>query len=452
MKCYSNISSNISNYCDNNKKNNNNNDNHSDDSNNNNNNNYNDDSNNNNNNNYSDDSNNNNNNNYSDDNSNKSIKYIIAKLENEYKMQYYDIKKLLKFCLKVDDKYLIIHNIDNLDEKIVKQIFIYAERIKSGIPIQYLINEQDFMGQTFYVNKNVLIPQPDTEIVVQCAINKIKELIDRKVKAKNIITDNIIDKTIDKTTDNTDINTNDLIDENYTNVERTIRSKKIKILDLCTGSGAIGISIKKYFGESVDVTLSDISKEALDVAKLNAKNILITKKILNTKNISNTKKNLDSSEEILNSSEKNLNSSGKILSSSDKIEKNYPIENSNEAEYDVNFVQSDMFQNIKDNFDVIVSNPPYIRSKLIDELDEDVKNEPHIALDGGSDGLRFYKIIKSEINNFLNKDGYLILEIGYDQKEEVQKMFENSECIKDYAGNDRVIIWKRWYNVYFNKG
>lgn len=338
------------------------------------------------------------------------INYIIAKLENEYKMQYYDIKKLLKFCLKVDDKYLIIHNNDNLDEKIVKQIFTYAERIKSGIPIQYLINEQDFMGQTFYVNKNVLIPQPDTEIVVQCAINKIKELIDRKVKAKNIITDNIIDKTIDKTTDNTDINTNDLIDENYTNVERTIRKKKIKILDLCTGSGAIGISIKKYFGESVDVTLSDISKDALDVAKLNAKNILSTKKILN---------------------------------SSDKIEKNYPIENSNEAEYDVNFVQSDMFQNIKDNFDVIVSNPPYIRSKLIDELDEDVKNEPHIALDGGSDGLRFYKIIKSEINNFLNKDGYLILEIGYDQKEEVQKTFENSECIKDYAGNDRVIIWKR---------
>ena len=359
------------------------------------------------------------------------INYIIAKLENEYKMQYYDIKKLLKFCLKVDDKYLIIHNNDNLDEKIVKQIFIYAERIKSGIPIQYLINEQDFMGQTFYVNKNVLIPQPDTEIVVQCAINKINELIDTKVKAKNIITDNIIDKTIDKTTDKKDINANDLIDENYTNVKKTIRRKKIKILDLCTGSGAIGISIKKYFGESVDVTLSDISKDALDVAKLNAKNILSTKKILN------------SSEKFLNSSRKILNSSGKILNSSGKSEKNYPIEKSNEAEYDVNFVQSDMFQNIKDNFDVIVSNPPYIRSKLIDELDEDVKNEPHIALDGGSDGLRFYKIIKSEINNFLNKDGYLILEIGYDQKEEVQKMFKNSECIKDYAGNDRVIIWKR---------
>ena len=426
MKCYSNISSNISNYCDNNKKNNNNNDNYSNDSNNNNNNNYN------------DDSNNNNNNNYSDDNNNKSIKYIIAKLENEYKMQYYDIKKLLKFCLKVDDKYLIIHNNDNLDEKIVKQIFIYAERIKSGIPIQYLINEQDFMGQTFYVNKNVLIPQPDTEIVVQCAINKIKELIDRKEIATNITTDTT--DTTDKTDkiDKKDINTNDLIDEHYTNVKKTIRKKKIKILDLCTGSGAIGISIKKYFGESVDVTLSDISKEALDVAKLNAKSILSTKKILNSsgKILNSSEKILSSSGKILNSSERNLNSSG-------KIEKNYPIENSNEAEYDVYFVKSDMFRNIKDNFDVIVSNPPYIRSKLIDELDEDVKNEPHIALDGGSDGLRFYKIIKSEINNFLNKDGYLILEIGYDQKEEVQKMFENSECIKDYAGNDRVIIWKR---------
>ena len=69
------------------------------------------------------------------------INYIIAKLENEYKMQYYDIKKLLKSCLKVDDKYLIIHNNDNLDEKIVKQIFIYAERIKSGIPIHSRIRK-----------------------------------------------------------------------------------------------------------------------------------------------------------------------------------------------------------------------------------------------------------------------------------------------------------------------
>lgn len=346
---------------------------------------------------------NNNNNNYNNDNNNSNnkdiaIREVIANLENEYNMQYYDIKKLLKFCLKVDDTYLIIHNNDRIDEEIQKQIFFYANQIRTGVPIQYIINEQNFMGQTFFVNKNVLIPQPDTEVVVECAINKIKELIERKDIATNI------------TADKTAINTNNLIDENYTNVKEKIKNKKIKILDLCTGSGAIGISIKKYFGESVDVTLSDISNDALDVAKINANNILGTKKVLN---------------------------------SSGKIEKNSPIENRNKTGYEVNFVQSDMFQNIKDNFDVIVSNPPYIRSKLIDELDKDVKNEPHIALDGGSDGLKFYKIIKSEINNFLNKNGYLILEIGYDQKEEVQKMFKNSECIKDYAGNNRVIIWKR---------
>ena len=135
----------------------------------------------------------------------------------------------------------------------------------------------------------------------------------------------------------------------------------------------------------MDVTLSDISNSALDVAKINSKKIL----------------------------------------------------NNN-----VNIIQSDMFNNIKNSFDVIVSNPPYIKSKLIDKLDKDVKNEPHIALDGGNDGLKFYRIIKSEINNYLNKNGYLILEIGYDQKEEVQKMFKNSECINDLAGNNRVIIWK----------
>ena len=300
------------------------------------------------------------------------IKELIVKLENEYNMQYYDIKKLLKFCLKADDRYLIIHNNDKIDKGKQKQIFLYANEIKNGVPIQYVINEQDFMGQAFYVNENVLIPQPDTEVVVQCAINKIKELM----------------------------NTN--------NKNEPIKHNQIKVLDLCTGSGAIGISIKKYFGEYVNVTLSDISNKALDVAKINAK------RILDNQNV--TEQN-----------------------SSKKIIKN----NIFSIESNVNFFLFFMFQNVKGNFDIIVSNPLYIKSKLIDELDKDVKNEPHIALDGGSDGLKFYKIIKSEINHFLNKNGYLILEIGYDQKEDVQKMFENSKCIKDYAGNDRVIILRR---------
>ena len=232
-------------------------------------------------------------------------------------------------------------------------------QIKEGIPIQYITNEQSFMGNVFFVNDSVLIPQPDTEIVVQSAIEKINELIKENKKANQKIKVH---------------NTND----------------KINVLDLCTGSGAIGISIKKHYGEKVNVTLSDISNEALNVAKINSRRIL-----------------------------------------------------NDERDCKVQFVQSDMFNDIKGKFDVIVSNPPYIKSEMIDKLDKDVRNEPHIALDGGTDGLQYYKIIKSRIDNFLNENGYLILEIGYDQKEEIQEMFKNSNCIKDYAGNDRVIIWKR---------
>ena len=290
---------------------------------------------------------------------NFSLKELISTLENVYNMQYFDIKKLLKYCLKVDDKYLIIHNDEIINDSKKKKILKYAVQIKEGIPIQYITNEQSFMGNVFFVNDSVLIPQPDTEIVVQSAIEKINELIKENKKANQKIKVH---------------NTND----------------KINVLDLCTGSGAIGISIKKHYGEKVNVTLSDISNEALNVAKINSRRIL-----------------------------------------------------NDERDCKVQFVQSDMFNDIKGKFDVIVSNPPYIKSEMIDKLDKDVRNEPHIALDGGTDGLQYYKIIKSRIDNFLNENGYLILEIGYDQKEEIQEMFKNSNCIKDYAGNDRVIIWKR---------
>lgn len=291
---------------------------------------------------------------------NFSLKELISTLENVYNMQYFDIKKLLKFCLKVDDKYLIIHNDEIINDSKKNEILKYAVQIKEGIPIQYITNEQSFMGKVFFVNDSVLIPQPDTEIVVQSAIEKINELIKENKKANQKITK--------------EHNTND----------------KINVLDLCTGSGAIGISIKNHYGEKVNVTLSDISNEALNVAKINSRRIL-----------------------------------------------------NDERDCKVQFVQSDMFNDIKGKFDVIVSNPPYIKSEMIDKLDKDVRNEPHIALDGGTDGLQYYKIIKSRIDNFLNENGYLILEIGYDQKEEIQEMFKNSNCIKDYAGNDRVIIWKR---------
>ena len=120
----------------------------------------------------------------------------------------------------------------------------------------------------------------------------------------------------------------------------------------------------------------------------------------------------------------------------------------NEVKNRCKYVLSDMFENIEDKFDIIVSNPPYIKTQLIASLDKEVKNEPKLALDGGEDGLRFYKIIVKNAYKYLNKDGILALEIGYDQKEEVIKLLEMESHYtgiyskKDLAGNDRVIICK----------
>ena len=148
---------------------------------------------------------------------------------------------------------------------------------------------------------------------------------------------------------------------------------------MCTGSGCIAISLAKY-AKNVEIYASDISKKALNVAQINYNNI---------------RNNLQSKE------------------------------------------------NEKLQFDVIVSNPPYIKSAEISTLDLDVQNEPHIALNGGENGLKFYYEIRKHIEEYLKENGTLLMEIGYDQKEEVQKIFENSKCVKDLAGHDRVIIWER---------
>lgn len=290
------------------------------------------------------------------------IKDIISKLKNEYGIEYYDAKKLLKFCLNVDENYLIIHNDDELDEiietKNVDKVFEIADQIKNGKPIQYITKEQDFYGYEFYVDERVLIPQPDTEIVVDSAIKLLTEKIEKKEKL------NYIKNKIENHNSNENLN------------------NKVEVLDLCAGSGAIGISIKKHFEDKVNVTLADISKDALDVAKIN----------------------------------------------SDKLNVN------------CNLVQSNMFENINKKFDLIVSNPPYIKTDVIECLEDNVKNEPKLALDGGKDGLDFYKIISKNYKKYLKENGNLVLEIGYDQKDDVMKFFKNSECIKDFAGNNRVII------------
>lgn len=250
-------------------------------------------------------------------------------------------KALLKYILNVDDAYLIIHNNEIQSTEIEKKYKDLMEELIEGKPLQYIMHTQEFMNLNFYVDENVLIPQPDTETLVLQAIKRIKQ---------------------------------------YEN-------NNIKVLDLCTGSGAIAISLAKEFeNKNVQVYASDISDKALEVAK------------------KNSKKN----------------------------------------DVHINFINSNMFENIDEKFDIIVSNPPYIETETIKKLSKDVQQEPHIALDGGFDGLEFYKIIASEYEKYLNDNGTLLLEIGYNQKQSVTELFinRNVECIKDLAQNDRVIIVK----------
>lgn len=253
-------------------------------------------------------------------------------------------KMVLKHLLNVNDTYLLINSDEELNLEAEKKFFEDIESLKQGIPLQYITSNQEFMKLDFYVDSNVLIPQPDTEILVEEVLDILKQ-----------------------------------------------EERKKSILDLCTGSGAIGVSIAKY-ADNVSVTMSDISKNALEIAKKNAIN--------------------------------------------------------NEVIDKCNFVLSDMFENISEKFDLIVSNPPYIKSQVIASLDREVQNEPILALDGGKDGLDFYRTIAKNSYKYLNKNGILALEIGYDQKEEVIKLLKESGkykyiyCKKDLSGNNRIVVCK----------
>lgn len=252
---------------------------------------------------------------------------------------------LLSYFLGKDKMYLVINCNEEVDSNIEKQFKEAIEKLGEGYPVEYITCKKEFMGLEFFVNENVLIPQPDTEILVEEAMNLIKQ------------------------------------------------EQSSHVLDLCTGSGAIAISIASYT-ENVKLLASDISDKALEVAKKNA-----------------NKLNMD-----------------------DKV----------------SFVQSDLFENLeKDSFDMIVTNPPYIKTKVINTLDKEVKKEPMLALDGGEDGLDFYKRIIEEAPNYLKQNGYLCMEIGYDQKEEVILLLKNNGgytnilAKKDLSGNDRVVIAKK---------
>lgn len=280
-------------------------------------------------------------------------------------------KIIIAHTLKIKKEQLLIQNKRKLTEEELKQINENNTKLIQGKPIQYITNSQEFMGLNFYVNEDVLIPQPDTEILVEETIKLIK-----KYKLNNVGVDHLDDPS--KTT--------------YQSM-----SNNIKILDLCTGSGCIAISIAKLMSNIVgndaispQIIATDISEKALKIAKTNAKN--------------------------------------------------------NNVENKIKFIKSDMFKNINEKFDVILSNPPYIETNTIKTLSKEVQNEPKLALDGGKDGLNFYRIIAKNAHKHLNKNGIIMLEIGYNQRKAVTQIFEetkkykNIECKKDYSNNDRIII------------
>ena len=239
------------------------------------------------------------------------------------------------FCeaLNVDyTKLLTIKEISDQQKKLIEMAV--KKRIK-GEPIQKIFKRAYFFGYEFYVNKNVLCPRPETELLTQECL--------KFAKAQS------------------------------------------KILDLCSGSGAIIISIKK----SIDANCfaSDISSKALYVARKNAK-------ALDAK---------------------------------------------------VRFLKSDMFQNIKSKFDIIVSNPPYIPTKQIESLDREVKDyDPKISLDGGYDGFDFYRLIAQNAKQHLNKNGKILLEVGKGQANKVKNMLEKNGFVcyikKDYNNIDRIVV------------
>lgn len=230
-------------------------------------------------------------------------------------------------------KYYEIEDISKLDT-----LNEYVKKRLGHMPIQYILNKAYFCGLPLYVNENVLIPRFDTEVLVEEVLK-----VSKKDKSK-------------------------------------------RILDICTGSGAIAIALKKLGGfERVDAL--DISDKALEVAKRNA----------------------------------------------------------NELDLDINFLKSDMFSSLtcENKYDIIVSNPPYIQSDVVDTLESEVKDfEPRLALDGDVDGMKFYKIIAENYEQYLANNGVLALEIGYDEADDIRALFEGKNVVikKDLANLDRVAI------------
>lgn len=269
------------------------------------------------------------------------LKEGLKYLENsKYTNPFFEVRLILSRVLNKDMSYLISHDTEELNEDILKKYFNILSRRESGEPLQYIFGETEFYGNSFYIDKNVLIPRDDTEISIE-VLNKIFK-------------------------------------------ENNIKS----FIEIGSGSGIVSVTMANMYRD-VDFTAVDISDYA----------------------IKNTLKNI----------------------------KRYDLQN-------IEVLKSNLFENITGKYDIIYSNPPYIRTDEIEKLQVEVKDyEPINALDGGADGLYFYREIIKSAKEFLNDDGYLVFEIGHDQAKDLEDLLKDYkvEVIKDLSNRDRVVIGKK---------
>lgn len=253
-----------------------------------------------------------------------------------------DARLLLEAVCGTNRNDLLVHGEQPVEPEAEEKYFGWIGKRAGRIPLQQLTGEQDFMGLTFNVNEHVLIPRQDTEILVE---EVLKELHDG-----------------------------------------------MRILDMCTGSGCILLSLLHYSNDCEGLGV-DLSAEALKVAGRNVLKVLTPEK----------------------------------------------------AEH-AHFLQSDLFEKVEGKFEIIVSNPPYIASAEVEKLMPEVRDhEPRMALDGTEDGLHFYRRIIEEAGKHLVSSGMLFFEIGYDQGQAVSELMRTEgycevQVVQDYAGLDRVVL------------
>jgi release factor glutamine methyltransferase len=273
---------------------------------------------------------------------------VINDLIRESKIDRLETILILCKLLDVDKSYIYTYGDKEVGDFIGAKFLELMEKRHSGYPIQYILGEREFMGLDFYLEEGVLVPRPDTEVLVEYIIEYIK---------KNYKEDNI------------------------------------NVLDIGIGSGAIALSMA-YYLKNIQVVGIDISHTAIKVANINKEKFKLS---------------------------------------------------------NVNFYKGDLFKaleglNMEGKFDIIVSNPPYIKRLDIESLDIQVKDyEPRLALDGGIDGLDFYRRITKRSLEYLKDNSLLIYEIGYEQGKEVEDIlkvcgFKDISILKDLGGHDRVVL------------